>query len=173
VDTTSDLAVAESHSLEPARWRQTIDLVTGSFAGRFTRVEPRRASVGFVTGLLADLQIKTSGNWRSRPDTPPGCDAAAALPDEVGRRRPPGSGLPQSHHGRRPVLPHDPQHPGWLAAVAHPTLILAWETDPVRPVHPVTTARYLQSSMPDATLHVSGTVDDVRTWANRIDEFLS
>jgi SRSO17 transposase len=59
VDTTSDLAVAESHSLEPAQWRRTIDLVTGSFAGRFARVEPRRAAAGFVTGLLADLQIKT------------------------------------------------------------------------------------------------------------------
>jgi SRSO17 transposase len=59
VDTTSDLAVAECHSVDPARWRQTIDLVTDSFAGRFCRVEPRRAAAGFVTGLLADLQIKT------------------------------------------------------------------------------------------------------------------
>jgi SRSO17 transposase len=59
VDTTSDLAVAESHSLEPAQWRRTIDLVTSSFAGRFARVEPRRAAAGFVTGLLADLEIKT------------------------------------------------------------------------------------------------------------------
>jgi SRSO17 transposase len=59
VDTTSDLAVAESHSVEPAQWRRTIDLVIDSFAGRFSRVEPRRAAAGFVTGLLADLQIKT------------------------------------------------------------------------------------------------------------------
>jgi len=51
--------VAESHSLEPARWRQTIDLITRSFAGRFARVEPRRAATGFVTGLLADLETKT------------------------------------------------------------------------------------------------------------------
>ncbi|MBB4752138.1 hypothetical protein [Actinoplanes lobatus] len=35
--------------------RRTIDLVTSSFAGRFTHVEPRRASAGFVTGLPADL----------------------------------------------------------------------------------------------------------------------
>jgi hypothetical protein len=33
--------------------------VTSSFAGRFARVEPCHAAVGFVTGLLADLQIKT------------------------------------------------------------------------------------------------------------------
>ena len=51
--------MAESHSLEPAQWRRTIDLITTSFAGRFSRVEPRRAAVGFVTGLLADLEIKT------------------------------------------------------------------------------------------------------------------
>ncbi|WP_451916766.1 IS701 family transposase, partial [Actinoplanes sichuanensis] len=30
-----------------------------SFAGRFCRVEPRRAAAGFVTGLLADLEVKT------------------------------------------------------------------------------------------------------------------
>jgi len=46
---------------------------------------------------------------------------------------------------------------------------VVWETDPV---HLVTTARYLRSTMPDATLRVSGTVDDVRTWTNRIDGFL-
>ena len=51
--------MAESHSLEPGQWRRTIDLITGSFAGRFARVEPRRAAAGFVTGLLADLQFKT------------------------------------------------------------------------------------------------------------------
>jgi non-heme chloroperoxidase len=56
-----------------------------------------------------------------------------------------------------------------LAAVEHPALILAWETDPV---HPISSAQYLAATMPNATLHVSGTVDDVRTWADRIDEFL-
>jgi SRSO17 transposase len=35
------------------------DEVIGRFAGRFARVEPRRAAAGFVTGLLADLEIKT------------------------------------------------------------------------------------------------------------------
>jgi SRSO17 transposase len=51
--------VAEGHSVEPARWQRTIDLVIDSFAGRFARVEPRRAAAGFVGGLLADLAIKT------------------------------------------------------------------------------------------------------------------
>ncbi|MFU8855233.1 IS701 family transposase, partial [Micromonospora sp. SL1-18] len=33
--------------------------VLGCFAGRFGRVEPRRAAAAFVTGLLADLEVKT------------------------------------------------------------------------------------------------------------------
>src|SRR4051812_15480832 len=36
-----------------------MDLVTSSFAGRFARVEPRRAAADFVTGLLAELEVKT------------------------------------------------------------------------------------------------------------------
>ena len=60
MDKTSDLAVAAGHSVDPARWQQVSDQVVGSFAGRFARVEPRRAAAGFVTGLLAGLEIKTS-----------------------------------------------------------------------------------------------------------------
>nr|WP_200216355.1 IS701 family transposase [Micromonospora veneta] len=33
--------------------------VCDAFAGRFGRVEPRRAAVAFVTGLLADIEVKT------------------------------------------------------------------------------------------------------------------
>ncbi|HEX8768259.1 MAG TPA: IS701 family transposase [Jatrophihabitans sp.] len=36
-----------------------LDQVLASFAGRFARVEPRRTAAGFVTGLLADLEVKT------------------------------------------------------------------------------------------------------------------
>lgn len=50
-----------------------MDRVLGGFAGRFARVETRRAAAGFVTGLLADLDVKTS--WQlaehaghARPD---------------------------------------------------------------------------------------------------------
>ena len=56
-----------------------------------------------------------------------------------------------------------------LAALGHPTLILAWDTDPV---HPISTAEYLAATMPHATLRVSETIEDVRTWPGRIDEFL-
>jgi pimeloyl-ACP methyl ester carboxylesterase len=57
-----------------------------------------------------------------------------------------------------------------IAAITQPTLILAWETDPV---HPVSSAEYLAKTMPDATLSVSDTLADVRSWPRRIDEFLS
>ena len=97
MDTTSDLAVAESHSVEPARWRRTIDLAIDSFAGRFSRVEPRRAATGFVTGLLADLEIKTC--WQlaeqagyGRPDAMQRLLSRAYLVDHVGARRGPGGG---------------------------------------------------------------------------------
>ncbi|WP_229072204.1 hypothetical protein [Actinoplanes sp. DH11] len=43
-----------------------------SFAGRFCRVEPRRSAAGFVTGLLADLQIKTCGGDELREQAPGG-----------------------------------------------------------------------------------------------------
>lgn len=51
--------MAESHSVDAARWQQISDLVIDSFAHRFARVEPRLAAAGFVTGLLAELAVKT------------------------------------------------------------------------------------------------------------------
>jgi SRSO17 transposase len=60
VDKHPDLAVAAGHSVNAAGWRRVSALVLDRFAGRFARVEPRRAAAGFVTGLLADLEVKTS-----------------------------------------------------------------------------------------------------------------
>jgi SRSO17 transposase len=51
--------VAAGHSVNVAGWRRVLDQVLGGFAGRFARVETRRAAAGFVTGLLADLEVKT------------------------------------------------------------------------------------------------------------------
>lgn len=65
--------MAAGHSVDVAGWRHVLDRVLGGFAGRFARVETRRAAAGFVTGLLADLEVKTS--WQlaehaghARPD---------------------------------------------------------------------------------------------------------
>jgi pimeloyl-ACP methyl ester carboxylesterase len=56
-----------------------------------------------------------------------------------------------------------------LAGLDHPTLILAWDTDPV---HPLSSAEMLAATLPNAQLHVSRTADDVRTWGERIAAFL-
>ena len=60
MDKHPDLAVAAGHSLNAARWRRVSALVLDRFAGRFARVETRRTAAQFVTGLLADLEVKTS-----------------------------------------------------------------------------------------------------------------
>jgi hypothetical protein len=65
--------MAAGHGVGRDRWQRVSDQVIDGFAGRFVRVEPRRAAAGFVTGLLTDLEIKTS--WQlaeqaghARPD---------------------------------------------------------------------------------------------------------
>lgn len=57
-----------------------------------------------------------------------------------------------------------------VATVRQPTLILAWATDPL---HPVSTAEKLRDLIPGATLHVSTSVADIKTWIDRAREFLS
>ncbi len=55
-----------------------------------------------------------------------------------------------------------------LAALSHPTLILAWETDPL---HPVSTAQRLDEHLPNSSLQIAHSVDDIKTWTHRIAEF--
>jgi non-heme chloroperoxidase len=57
-----------------------------------------------------------------------------------------------------------------IKALPHPTLILTWDTDPL---HPTSTAERLQSLIPDSTLHVAHSVDDVKTWTERTAEFFA
>lgn len=70
----------------------------------------------------------------------------------------------------RGVGQSDLPEPAKLASVSQPTLILAWETDPL---HPVSTAERLADLIPDSTLHVARTVDDVKTWTRRTAEFFT
>ena len=56
--TTSDLAVAVGHSVDPGRWGSVFDVVMASVAGRFARVEPRRTAREFVLGLLSQVERK-------------------------------------------------------------------------------------------------------------------
>lgn len=57
-----------------------------------------------------------------------------------------------------------------LRRITHPVLILAWDTDPG---HPWSSADLLAATLPDARLHVSGTLTDVRGWPDRIEAFLA
>ncbi|UGT70941.1 alpha/beta hydrolase [Nocardia gipuzkoensis] len=57
-----------------------------------------------------------------------------------------------------------------IATLGHPTLILAWDTDPL---HPVSTARELHELIQNSRLHVSTSVADIKTWTGRIAQFLA
>ena len=59
MDKLPNRAVAAGHSVDAAELQRVVDQVLDAFAGRFARVEPRRAAAGFVTGLLADIEVKT------------------------------------------------------------------------------------------------------------------
>ncbi|MGW4698266.1 alpha/beta fold hydrolase [Kitasatospora cineracea] len=60
--------------------------------------------------------------------------------------------------------------PETLRRLPHPTLLLAWDTDPL---HPLLTARTLAAHLPDARLHVSRTLADVRAWDRLAADFLA
>lgn len=64
--------MAACHSVDAAGWQRVLAGVLASFAGRFGRVEPRRTAAAFVTGLLADIEVKTC--WQ--------------LAEQAGHRRP-------------------------------------------------------------------------------------
>jgi non-heme chloroperoxidase len=68
----------------------------------------------------------------------------------------------------RGVGSSDLPDPTDIANLRHPTLILTWDTDPL---HPVSTAERLQELIPDSTLHVARSVEDVKTWTQRTAEF--
>lgn len=59
--------------------------------------------------------------------------------------------------------------PEAIAALPHPVLLLPWADDPG---HPVSTAERLLELLPNATMHVARTPDDLRAWGSRIVDFL-
>jgi 3-oxoadipate enol-lactonase len=56
-----------------------------------------------------------------------------------------------------------------VRAIAVPTLVLAWDTDPG---HPLSTAEDLVELIPYAELEVAGQLADVVSWTDRVEEFL-
>ncbi len=105
----------------------------------------------------------------------PSALAAFLQPPLVFADRPPEAAIPDIPGDLLPTVLHgaaDSNLPdkGDLAALDQPTLILAWADDPS---HPVSTAEQLHETLPNATLHVSSDVDDVRTWTDHIQRFLA
>jgi SRSO17 transposase len=58
VSTTEDLAVAAGHSVDLAGWQGLFNDLMSRIAGRFVRVEPRRAARDLVLGLLSPVENK-------------------------------------------------------------------------------------------------------------------
>lgn len=57
-----------------------------------------------------------------------------------------------------------------VASLPHEVLLLPWADDPG---HPVSTSERLQQVLPQATMEVARTPDDLRGWGPRIAEFLA
>jgi pimeloyl-ACP methyl ester carboxylesterase len=64
----------------------------------------------------------------------------------------------------------DLPEPTELTRVTHPTLLLPWDTDPG---HPVSTAERLADTLPNATLQIARTSDEVREWGRDAARFLT
>src|SRR5688500_15431522 len=60
VRTTEDSAVAVGHSVDLPGWRTLWEDLFAGVAGRFGRVEPRRAAHDFILGLLSAVERKNS-----------------------------------------------------------------------------------------------------------------
>ncbi len=60
--------------------------------------------------------------------------------------------------------------PDDIARIGQPALILAWTGDPG---HPVSTADRLHELLPDSSLHVASTPDELATWSPTVADFLA
>lgn len=101
----------------------------------------------FANTLTAEI-------FRDVPGYPPASDVLPALLPSVFR----GAALSDLPERER------------LRSIEQRTLILGWATDSA---HPVSTAERLAEVLPHATLHVSETSADIRTWGRRAAEFLA
>ncbi|GAA4600796.1 pimeloyl-ACP methyl ester carboxylesterase [Actinoplanes octamycinicus] len=146
---------------KPDRFRRLVLMIPPTV--RDGRVASRQAYLSGAAGVEARSKDAWMTIMRGFPPAPifadvPGWEFDADVPEPL---------LPSVLRGAaRTDLPGDEA----LRAVTHPVLILAWETDPG---HPVDSAELLAKVLPDARLHVSATSADVRTWPDRIGDFLS
>lgn len=132
-----------------------------------TTGETRAAAAGMYRSGADLIESEGMASWLALLQQSPMPPIFADLPDYSFNVAVTEALLPSVLRGA--AITDLPDH-GGLAALPHPTLILAWETDPI---HPVTSAELLAKTLPNARLHVSVTTKDVRTWAERIAAFLA
>jgi hypothetical protein len=68
---------------DPSRWQELLDELLGRVAGRFARVDLRRARA-FVRGLLADLPRKNCWTIAEHAGDPAATGCSTYLPGGVG-----------------------------------------------------------------------------------------
>ncbi len=87
---TTELAVAAAHSIDPGRWRDEFEDLTGRLGTRFARIETRRTAGKMLAGLMSELPSKNCWTLAEHAgDTSP--DAmqhllSVAVIDEAGLR---------------------------------------------------------------------------------------
>ncbi|MER7083815.1 hypothetical protein SAMN02982929_01802 [Saccharopolyspora kobensis] len=116
----------------------------------------------FRRGWLAVIAV-AARQWAVAEPLPifadyPKFDLAPDVPDEL---------IPAALRG---VGSSELPAPEAIAALDHPALILTWDTDPL---HPVSTAERLHELLPNSTLHVSRTAEDVKSWTGRVTGFFA
>jgi pimeloyl-ACP methyl ester carboxylesterase len=147
-------------SRRPRRFRRLVVLIPPTV--RETRVTAAR------TYLAGAAMVESQGKdaWVDAVRAFPPPPVLADVPTWRFDADVPASLLPSVLRGAAATdLPGDDA----LRTIAHPVLILAWTTDPV---HPVSSAELLAQTLPDARLHISGTLEDIRTWPAHIEQFL-
>jgi pimeloyl-ACP methyl ester carboxylesterase len=129
-----------------------------------TAWETRSAQAAYYAGLAALTPAQLKAGMLERPvpelfaDEPELARRPPDIPEEVLATVLTGA-------GRSDLPPKDD-----LRTLTQPTLILAWETDPV---HPVSTAEALHELLPNSELSVAATLADVRRWPERVAALLS
>ncbi|HET6826022.1 MAG TPA: alpha/beta fold hydrolase [Amnibacterium sp.] len=148
--------------LSPGRFRRLVLAIPPTYgAARVEQAGLYRAAASMieVRGIESYQRLQAvappppilrEGGWTRASDI--------AVPDDL---------LPSVLRGAAgSVLPTDDA----LAEIDPPTLILAWDADPS---HPLTTAEHLVERLPNASVDVARTPEDVRGWGRRAAAFLA
>ncbi|WP_157845363.1 alpha/beta fold hydrolase [Kitasatospora phosalacinea] len=126
--------------------------------------EPRRSGLR-AAATLVERRGRAALDAAARLSGPPA--VLAEVPQYTTEFDLPEALLPAA---LRAAADSDLPAPGTLRDLPHPVLLLAWDTDPL---HPLATSRTLAAHLPNARLHVSHTLAEVRNWDGLAAAFLA